>query len=294
MNQIGKVLRSMKSVRGSVVVTLVTFCIISVGMVARGTDVVYAERINHIISHSATFIAQGETVADLVVIGNDVHVDGAVTDILIVINGNAYLASGAHVESLIDIGGQVRREPGAKVNNIFTLTFNHPLLNSTVIGGALIAFLAGLQLTVSAAIVLVPMLLSILLKPWMQTSIFYLEKSARRMGSIGLFATVTAIAVAVALSATLVGIPIAALVGLMYLSIGAVGLANVSVFIGKTLLDAFTKQKHTWMQSLLGATLLMAFANIPFIGVLIFACMWIIGVGTVTTWLWHLRGRNKR
>lgn len=294
MNQIYKVFQHLGSFRRFVSITLVTFLLIVFGASIRGTGVVYANEVSRVISHSATFLAQGETASDLVVIGNDVHIAGTVTDNLIVINGTAYLAPTAHVESVIDIGGQVRREPGAQVSSVFTLTFNHALWNSTVLGGALIAFLAGLQLTFSAAVVLVPVVLSALLRPWIQTPILYLEKSVRRMGAIGLFATIGTIAVAAALSATMVGIPVAALIAILYLSLGVVGLTNVSVFIGKSLLDAFMKQKQPWIQSLTGATLIMAFSNIPVIGAVIFTCVWIVGVGSVTTWVWRLRAKNTQ
>jgi len=270
-------------------IMLIVFLIILLGVFFRGSGVAYADELHHVISHSATSITQGEKADDLVVIGNDVHVAGTVTDNLIVINGTAYLSSTARVESIVDIGGQIRKEPGAQLNHAFILTFNHPLLNSTVLGGALIAFLTGLQLTLSAVVVLVPVVLSILMRPWLQMPSIYLQKSVRRMGAIGLLATIATIAVAGGLSATIIGIPVAALICFLYLVVGLIGLTHVAVYIGRSLLDAFTKQKQPWMQSLIGATLIMAFANIPVIGALIFLCVWIVGVGTSTTWLWRIR-----
>lgn len=295
MNRIPKtVLRGRKFWRKpATLIMLVVVLLIPISALFRGLSVAYADEIHHVITHSATVITTSETVKDMVVIGNDVHVAGKVTDNLIVINGTAYLSPTAHVDSIVDIGGQVLRQSGAKVNNIYTLTFNHPLLNSTVLGGALIAFLAGLQLIFSAAVVLVPVVLSFLLRTGVQTTSSYLQNSIRRIGVIGLLATVSTIAAVGGLSVTVIGIPLAALIGLAYLLFGLVGLTHVTVFIGKSLLDALTKHKEPWLQSLIGATLVMAFANVPIIGALLFACVWIIGIGTVTTWLWRIRFDNK-
>jgi len=91
MNRIYKVFHHLGSFRRSVSITLVTFLLIVFGASIRGTGVVYANEVSRVISHSATFLAQGETANDIVVIGNDVHVAGTVTDNLIVINGTAYL-----------------------------------------------------------------------------------------------------------------------------------------------------------------------------------------------------------
>jgi len=239
------------------------------------------------VKHSTTFIAKDQTVRDVVVIGHDATIAGTVTDNLFVINGNIHIASNAHVGAAIDLGGRIDHETNAHVGDFFTLSFTNQILNKAVLDISLTAILWILWLLVSVATVLIPVLVTIALRARIHTPSSYLDVSVRRMGIIGLLASIGFSMIVVILSATMIGLPLAALVLLAYACAGLIGLAVLSTWIGKSIANKITQEKRQWVQSLTGATLMMTAINIPLLGSLLLFLFWLIGVGTVTTWTWQ-------
>lgn len=237
-------------------------------------------------SQSPTTVPAGQTVEDVVVIGNQADISGRVLDTVIVINGDVHLTSTAKADVVISIGGHIVQDPGARVHTLYSLSFSTPLRNSLEVSAVLLAALWSLRLAGSASLLLLPLLLSFLVKPMLNRTMVYIESSARRTLLTGLLASIGFLAVMALLALTIVGLPLAALLLLLYALLGLIGLTAVSTWIGKNVNPQSRQEKPLWLQSLIGAALIMAFSNVPLIGPFIFALLWILGIGASVSYLW--------
>lgn len=235
-----------------------------------------------LIRHADTVISPSQTVEEVVVVGHNVTVQGRVTDNLIVINGNVYLTKTAKTGLILDIGGQVTSEPGAKVQNMVSLWFKGPFQNSLAVGSVGMLLVWALRVAVSVLLLAIPVVISFFIKPWQGVMMNSLRDSARKAGFAGLLTTVLALGLGMLFAITVIGIPIAVFVFVVYVFLGLIGLSLVSVWIGEFATRGQLDEKPKWLQSLIGATFLMAFSNIPLFGPLLLMVVWLLGNGAVS------------
>lgn len=235
-----------------------------------------------LIRHADTVISPSQTVEEVVVVGHNVTVQGRVTDNLIVINGNVYLTKTAKTGLILDIGGQVTSEPGAKVQNMVSLWFKGPFQNSLAVGSVGMLLVWALRVVVSVLLLAIPVVISFFIKPWQGVMMNSLRDSARKAGFAGLLTTVLALGLGMLFAITVIGIPIAVFVFVVYVFLGLIGLSLVSVWIGEFATRGQLDEKPKWLQSLIGATFLMAFSNIPLFGPLLLMVVWLLGNGAVS------------
>lgn len=244
------------------------------------------------IHQTPTYIGKNQTVENIVVFGSQADIDGTVTDTVIVIGGDVHLGSTAKAGMVIDWGGAVKIDPGARIGDLHTLSWNRTLRNSMIVGSSLVLLFWVLRLSLSTVLIIVPTLLTLALQPWLHRPLAYLEKSARRMVVIGFLATVVLLAIASLFAVTVIGLPLAVLLFLLYALAGFIGLAVTAVWIGKLAALHHLPEKQLWLQGLVGSTLIMAFANVPLIGPFLLLLLWLAGCGTISVWLWQ-KGRKK-
>lgn len=258
---------------------------------------VYAKTISRIVSDTSVTIEQHQTVNDVVVIGHALHVIGTITDTALVVNGDVYVSPTGRAQSIIDIGGKIYRAHGAVLRNVYTLTFSKALWNSTVLGLAVVIVWWSLRMAVSLAIVVIPVLMTMGLTPWMKQSVIPLETSGRRIALTGLLGSIAALGLIGLSALSIVGMPLAILLAILYGCVGMAGLAPVSVWIGNRLSSSLEAPKPLWIQSLIGSIAMMAVANIPMVGLLFAGILWMLGVGTVMAlglqWRTRMRQRFK-
>lgn len=235
-----------------------------------------------LIRYADTVISPSQTVEEVVVVGHNVTVQGRVTDNLIVINGNVYLTKTAKTGLILDIGGQVTSEPGAKVQNMVSLWFKGPFQNSLAVGSVGMLLVWALRVAVSVLLLAIPVVISFFIKPWQGVMMNSLRDSARKAGFAGLLTTVLALGLGMLFAITVIGIPIAVFVFVVYVFLGLIGLSLVSVWIGEFATRGQLDEKPKWLQSLIGATFLMAFSNIPLFGPLLLMVVWLLGNGAVS------------
>lgn len=238
-----------------------------------------------IIRHSATLISRNQIVEDVVVFGHDVTVLGTVSDNLLVVNGNVNLGPQAHVGLVIDLGGQVITQPGAKLKNVMSFWLHGPIQNSAAVGAVGLVLVWVGRLMLSVLVVVVPVAVSFLLRPWLVPLQGYLKQSARRAGVIGLLSSLLVFGLALLFAVTIAGLPVSAVIMLSYVGVGFAGLSVASVWIGGLANRFQPSQQPVWLQSLIGATFLMAFMNVPLFGPLIFLAVWLLGYGAVSSWM---------
>ncbi|GMA56938.1 hypothetical protein GCM10025858_14410 [Alicyclobacillus sacchari] len=147
-------------------------------------------------------------------------------------------------------------------------------------------------MAVSIVLTLLLTVIAAALRETIRVPLAEMQRSVRRVGLTGLFVSVGAVAFCALLAATLVGIPFAVLCFFLYAVAAIVGLAVVAVWIGRMVVND-PAQRPVWVVALVGVSLLVAFCNIPFVGLLLFCLAWVVGVGVTTHWLWMLWSMRK-
>jgi hypothetical protein len=246
-----------------------------------------------IFEHQSTTVPAGETINDLYVVGGDASVFGHVTGAIVVINGNLLLASSADVEgAVVVIGGEVHQEPGANLtDNIYNLSLDSGTQNSLLIGGGLVLGLWVLQLTASLLFVLLPVLIRMIGRQKAASLIDkYRQESAGRLLYMGLLSGLILTAISILLLVTIIGIPLLIVVLIIVIVAIALGGMIVSYRIGELYKGA--SQKSEWMKVLIGASVIVAFANIPIIGWFVIGLVLLISLGICTQWIASMRSKR--
>lgn len=248
-----------------------------------------------VVSERETSIAPDESFEDVVVIGHNATVGGRVNEILIVVSGNLHLRSSANVGTVIDLGGSVERDRGARVHALYSISLHSPFWGGALFGSTLaLLFWAGM-LAVDVALVVLSLLITFALRRQLHRALAEVERSVRRVGLVGVFTTLGVLAVAAVLTVTIVGLPIVGLLLLLYVVTGVVGFTIMTQWLGKLALRHAPIDRPPWLRSLIGSVLVLAFASIPYVGLLLFLLLWLAGVGAVTAWLWTAwRSRRAR
>jgi hypothetical protein len=245
-----------------------------------------------IFEHNSTTVPAGETINDLYVVGGDASVFGHVTGAVVVINGNLLLARSADVEGIVLVfGGEVKQESGAKIgDDVYNISLDNDTQNSLLIGGGLILGLWVLKLAASLLFVLIPVLVRIIGKQKAASLIDkFQQESTGRLLYTGLLSGLILIAISILLIVTIIGIPLLIVVLIMMIAAFALGVTVVSYRVGELFKGTF--QKSEWVKVLIGASVFVAFANIPIIGWIVIGVVTLISFGICTQWI---AGKFKR
>lgn len=256
----------------------------------------FADIGSQIVSQSPVTIPKGQVVQDVVTIGHDAAISGEVTEAVIVLNGDIHLTSTARTGIVIDLGGKVTQTPGSHVQAVYALSFDKPLWNSITVGALLTLAVWGARVIVSAGFILCAMVLAFLLKRWLTRPVANLETSVRRHGVTGVFVSLGLVVLMGLLAITIIGLPIVAILLVLDVMAGLVGFTGVSVWLGQRTNVGGLRSRPAWVQALMGATIIIAFANLPIVGPLLLIVTWVVSVGVTTTWvgqIWQER-KHKR
>ncbi len=143
-----------------------------------------------------------------------------------------------------------------------------------------IALLLGFAVLVIIVTVTVPSLMN-------AASTMIRSKPLRTMG-IGLLITIAIPIAVIVLFATVIGVPLALLIGAIFFAVAPVAIAATSYFLGMSGREIITKktdQPPTMIERLLwpalGAILILLLGMIPYVGLLVWLLALIVGVGAV-------------
>ena len=234
-------------------------------------------------------VERGETVDGVFVVHGDVRVDGRVDGDVIAIAGDV-LVAGTIDGDLFTIGGRARLLPGAAVAGDVRYADERPRVSDDArvagdvqrhrwpdLGGALPllgAFVFWLAITVSTAAL---GCLLLLIFPAAAESVR--ARAGERVGptiAIGV-AILSALPVAAFLAAlTLLGLPLAVLVGLALLPLGAVAYLASAWALGRALLKP---PRNRFLAFLAGLAILRLLALVPVLGLLVGLAALIYGLG---------------
>ncbi|MCC3373624.1 hypothetical protein [Cohnella sp. REN36] len=247
-----------------------------------------------LFEHSQTVVPAEQTVDDVYVVGGDADILGHATGAVVVMNGNLHLGAAAQVDgAIVVIGGRITQDEGARIgDNIYNITFDTATQNSLLIGGGLVAGLWSVQLAGSLLLIVIPVLVRLI--GWRKAAGWVKrqpESSWRKQLYLGALSGTTLIAFGLLCIVTLIGIPLLLIVILILFAAFVMGITSLSYQIGGLLQEKWTPNE--WVRLVIGASLLTAFANIPFIGWLVLLLIMVYSLGTITQWLYKLRSRKK-
>jgi hypothetical protein len=248
-----------------------------------------------IFEHQSTTVPENQTVNDVVVVGGDATILGTVNSSVIVVNGDAHIQSSAHIKGFVLIvGGKLRQEPGAELaDDVYHISFDDATKNSLFIGGGLVVGIWVIQLAASLIMLLIPILMTLFGKKQMALFIDkYKSVSAGRMLYTGFFSGLLLVAACLLLLLTVIGIPLILVLGLLVLVSFVYGITILSHLVGERFQGAF--EKGDWMKAAIGAFILMASVNIPFVGGLTLLVIGLFSLGITTTWVVEKAKKRKQ
>jgi hypothetical protein len=254
------------------------------------TASVYAEN-ETIFQHHQTTIPTQQSAENLVVIGGDAHIHGAVRELVIVVNGDLHITKTAYVPGIIFVfGGHIDQESGAQVTDeVVNVSLDDPTMNSFMIGGS---FLIGGQL-VGFVFSLVGLLFSLLtsavwkerLYPWTTP----IRQQPIRLTLIGVATSVFLLAVGFFFS--VIGVPILLFSLILLLPVYLWGLTILSQIVGEWI--PRMEDKPLWLKTSLGSILVLSLHHFPLVGGIVFLCLLWISLGIVVWWIWAKRKGSK-
>jgi len=248
-----------------------------------------------LFEHSATSVPEGQTVDDLYVFGGNADIYGHASGAVIVINGNLHLAETAQVDGVIVvIGGRITQEKGAVIGeDIYHITLDTGTQNSLLIGGGMVAAMWFIQLAGSLLLILIPLIFYLCggrkAKSWVKRQPI---TSWRKQLYLGVLGSAILIAFSLLCIVTLVGIPLLLVVFLVLLVAFIMGITSFSYLIGGLIQEQWASNE--WIRLVIGASLIVAFMNIPFIGWLVWLLVVVLSLGTFTHWLYMFRRKEHQ
>ncbi|SHK21838.1 hypothetical protein [Alicyclobacillus tolerans] len=259
---------------------------------------VYAVRSAYtIFRQQNTSIARGQVVDDALILGHNVNLSGHVYEILAVINGNVHVTSSGSADILVDLGGQIFLDHGAHVHQLYHLSLSTPFWNGVLLGGMFALLLWMGMLVLSMGLLFITTIVAWVFQEYTVVPFNILKSSARTAGIAGLLMTVICLAVSGLLAVTLIAIPLAAVAVVLFVIAGILGLSVVALWIGDLFWRESNQKRPEWVRAMMGSSLMLAFCNLPWIGLLFFCIFWLIGIGTIALWLgevWRKRGKRGK
>ncbi|MGG1516980.1 hypothetical protein ABE504_16345 [Paenibacillus oryzisoli] len=245
-----------------------------------------------IFEHQRTVVPAGQAVDDVYVIGGDAEIQGHVKGIIVVINGDLHAENTAKIDGMIVVvGGKVDQAPGAVFrDDVYNLSLDGQTQNSLLLSGGLIIGLWVVQLGAALLLVLLPALISLIGKKKAQAFIDrFSQISWGRLLYMGFLCGMVLIAISSLLLITIIGIPILILIILLLIVTFFVGLTVMSHRIGEQFRS--TSYKPDWFKVMIGAMLIVAAINVPFLGWVVLLMTLLTSLGVCVEWLASKRRR---
>ncbi|QSO52185.1 hypothetical protein JZ785_26180 [Alicyclobacillus curvatus] len=251
-----------------------------------------------LVSGHPTVIPRTEKIEDVLVLGHDVTVEGRVSEILIVLDGNVHLAPTSRTGIVLDLGGTITQAKGAHVKAMYHLRLNTPFWNGALFGVTLAMLAWAGMLAINVGLIILAVLLSIALRN-QRIPLGNQDGSLRRMGLVGVLVSLIVLAIDSILTLTLLGIPLAGIILVVYGVIGIIGFSMSSLWMGGLILRRQPDDGPVYVKALVGSSVLTAFMSIPLVGLLLSLLTWFTGVGAATKWIfdnwrWRRRGNTGR
>lgn len=248
-------------------------------------------------------VHRGETVEGVFIVSGDARIDGRVEDDVIVLDGDVVV--GGHIEGdLFTAGGRARLLAGAEVDGDVRYGDERPIISTDArvrgdlekeswpdLGGLTAffgAFLFWLAITVTT---LVLGALLLLIAPRAADALH--ARSRERVGpviAIGIAILIVLPVTGVLAAITVLGLPLAVLVFLALLPLGAVAYVTSAYALGRAILKP---PRERLLSFLVGLAILRAGALVPILGLLVGLAAVIFGLGLIGAAIGAARAREE-
>lgn len=233
-----------------------------------------------------TMIPLNQTVENVLLIGRDGVIAGKVKDEVIVINGNLLIKNTARIsDRVLIIGGHLKQENDAKIGkgiiNISTSSFT---LNSILIGVTAFLGLEFVKLLISILLIIGTMTLVFIAPNLSERSVKQFNSGLLKIILVGFLGLIIFLLISLALVSTIWGIPIVIIFSLVLLVMIIQGFTGISLYIGEFLFSNWKpKFSPKALTAGVGSFTLIAFLNLPVIGVLwgVFVTILALGINIV-------------
>jgi len=242
-----------------------------------------------VISGDVT-VDRGETVRGVYIGSGDARIDGRVSGDVVVLSGDVVVA-GTIEGDLYTAGGRALLLPSAEVTGDVSYADEHPQVSNAArvhgdvskksvpdLGG--IALVGGFifWLAISVSMALLGLLL-LLVAPRAAEAIQ--TRARERIGptiAIGIAIAIALPIGAVIAAVTILGLPLAILVALAIVPLGAVAYVSAAWALGRRVMKA---PRDRFLSFLVGIAILRAAALVPFVGALVGLAALIVGLGLI-------------
>lgn len=238
-----------------------------------GADVVSTDRV---------LIEDGEEADNVVVLFNDVYIDGWVHDSVFVIMGDAEMGEKAKVDGrLMVIGGDITAPDDFKTGRgMYHINLKDEGLNEFLLSVLGFAGLEFAKLFLICLLMTASVIVGLAFPNWTGRASDKLLNAGRAVG-LGIVLFLILITAVLILAFTVVGIPVAVFLTILTVVLMVLGFSVASLTAGRSLLERMGYDARGFAVPLTGTFILSALSGIPVIGVILLMIFSIAGMGAI-------------
>jgi hypothetical protein len=240
--------------------------------------------VKDIVEWKDVVVPRDAVVDNVVVIGGNVTIAGTVKDEVVVINGDLTLQKTAQLSKrAFVIDGRIIQEEGAIVRKSFVnIRPDSANLSSLLFAGSMVLLLEFIKLAVGVFIVIIPPILVWSFQKKSNGLRMICERYFSKNIVLGVLSSFAFFIIETLLIISIVGIPLAILLGVLFLVATILGVSGLCMTIGVRIAARIGfMEKPIFIQVLCGSTVLALIINIPFAGILVLLVAMLFGIGAV-------------
>ena len=236
------------------------------------------------IAFKDVVIPQDNVVDNVVVIGNDLRIAGTVKDVIVVIRGNLTIEKTASIEEdVIVLGGNVYQEEGAVLKeSVFAIGPQIENLVALVLAGFMLLMYGFVKLLATIAMIIVPAVFAWGAKGKMPLLRGIAEQRVVKNLVLGALGCLAVFIVSALFVVSVIGIPLALLVGIVSILAVLFGLSGLCAAIGEKIAYKIgAADRPVFIHTLYGAIAIALLSNLPFVGVFVAFSSLLYGMGVI-------------
>lgn len=240
--------------------------------------------VKDIVEWKDVVVPRDAIVDNVVVIGGNATIAGTVKDEVVVINGDLTLQKTAQLgKRAFVIDGRIIQEEGAIVRKSFVnIRPDSANLLSLFFAGSMVLLVEFIKLAVSVFIVTIPPILMWSSQEKGNGLRIICERYFSKNIVLGVLSSIAFFIIETLLIISIVGIPLAILLGVLFLVATILGVSGLCMSIGLRIAARVgLTEKPPFIQVLYGSAALGLIINIPFAGILVLLAAILFGLGAM-------------
>jgi len=240
--------------------------------------------VKDIVEWKDVLIPRDSVVDNVVVIGGNVTIAGTVKNEVVVINGNLTLQKTAKLcERAFVIDGRIMQEEGAVIKKSFVnIRPDSANLMNLFFAGSMVLFLEFIKLAVGVFVVIIPPILAWGFQKRSNRFRMICERYFLKNIALGVLSSFSFLIIETLLVISIVGIPLAILLGVLFLVTTILGVSGLCMTIGvRIAVRIGLTEKNIAIQAFCGSIAIALIINIPFAGIVVLFVAMLFGIGAV-------------